>query len=88
LTKREKCDQFGSDSTRGNPWGIVYKISRDKINQQFAYELKDNNNRLIIEAQDVAEHLMTNLFPEDRPQKDSDLHKEVRLLSEHTKHIK
>lgn len=79
-TKKDKWDQFVVNCSRDNPWNIVYKISSNKINSQISYELKDSNNRLITESQEIANHMLNTLFPTDSTETDNSYHSEMRRL--------
>jgi hypothetical protein len=71
-----------ADSTRDNPWGLVYKIAQNTINKKFSSQLKDINNKLIINSAEIAKGLLSELFPIDDPTQDNHIHRSIRLKAE------
>jgi hypothetical protein len=65
-------------NTRHNPWGLVYKLSQQKIKEEKINELIDNNRTLITDNQQIAETLLNSLFPDDNSSSDNNYHKEIR----------
>jgi hypothetical protein len=73
-----------SDSTRHNPWGFIYKISKEKtINKKF-YQIKDNRNHITTDSTGIAKQLIEKLFPKDDKNEDKDYHKYIRKFSQRT----
>jgi hypothetical protein len=83
-TKIDKWESFVNDSTRDNPWGLVYSISRDKIYQQKVCEIITKNNTLVTDSTGIASTLLNELFPNDKPEEDNDYHKQLRQFCKQT----
>ncbi len=81
-SKIKSWNRFVTESTADNPWGLIYKISRNNSKQDIITELKTKDNRLITDTKQIAEQLLDTLFPTDRPEKDNEYHKWVRLYSQ------
>jgi hypothetical protein len=81
-SKIKSWNHFVTESTADNPWGLIYKISRNNSKQDIITELKTKDNRLITDTKQIAEHLLDTLFPTDKPEKDNEYHKWVRLYSQ------
>ena len=80
-TKLEKWESFVAINSRDNPFGLIYKISREKINQQKICEIINKSNELITDSTGIATTLINELFPNDNPQEDNDYHKNMRQFS-------
>jgi hypothetical protein len=65
--KLKSWNEFVTESTKDNPWGIIYRISRNKLNIEKVNELVTENGELITESKQIAELLTTKLFPGDQP---------------------
>ncbi len=67
-------------NTRETPWGLIYKITRNKFDlDQITELMTDNNSSMITDRQMIANTLIDSLFPSNNQQLDNDYHKEVRL---------
>jgi hypothetical protein len=80
-TKLKSWQRFVTDSTRENPWGLIYKISRNATIKDITTELKKTNGDIISDRKTSGEYLMDVLFPNDRPELDSSYHKRVRDIA-------
>jgi hypothetical protein len=76
--KRKCWELFIEESTRDNPWGIVYKISKDKLNIEKINELVQSDGSLITDNESIAKTLLDKLFPEDDSNNDSEIQKHIR----------
>jgi hypothetical protein len=76
--KIKSWNEFVEQSTKDNPWGLIYKIAKNKINCEKVNELVNNSGELITDNREIAEALLKNLFPEDRPESDLQVHKDIR----------
>jgi hypothetical protein len=76
--KRKCWEIFIEESTRDNPWGIIYKISRDKLNVEKINELVQSDGSLITDNESIAKTLLDKLFPEDDINNDSEIQKHIR----------
>jgi hypothetical protein len=77
-TKITSWEAFVSESTKSNPWGLVYQISKNKTTSDLVSEIRAPDGKLVLNREDIASHLLNNLFPNDRPEIDSEHHREVR----------
>jgi ribonuclease HI len=77
-SKTDSWFEFISLNTRDNPWGLVYKLSQQKVKVDKISEFIDSNGTLITDNRRIAETLLNSLFPDDNPSTDNDYHKEIR----------
>jgi hypothetical protein len=77
-TKIKSWNEFVSDNSRENPWGVVSKIARNKINREVITELKTTDGRLLTDSEDIANHLMDSLFPDDQQIPDLEVHQNLK----------
>jgi hypothetical protein len=79
--KIKSWNSFVTESTKDNPWGLVYKLSRNQLNTEKINELIDTNGDIITDSLQIATKLMDSLFPGDRPETDDDTHIRIRQQS-------
>lgn len=66
--RQNKCKSWKNFITNeGNldPWGIVYKIMRNKLKRSDLYYAVNKNNNLMISWEDTMKHLMDKIVPND-----------------------
>jgi ribonuclease HI len=79
--KIKSLNKFIEENTRDNPFGLIYKLSQNKIKFEKVNELLSDDGRLITSSEEIAQTLIDSLFPIDRPEEDDDFHKEIRAKS-------
>jgi hypothetical protein len=80
--KVKSWQMFVDNNTRENPWGVVYKISRQKLRTEKVSELKANDGSLITDAKEIALELLNSLFPTDSTLNDKEIHTQIRARAE------
>ncbi len=87
--KLKTWNEFVVESTKDNPWGLIYKLSRNKLNVEQINELISENGELITDSAQIAVKLMTNLFPCDQPENDNEKQRLIReqIACEYFEHI-
>ncbi len=76
--KRNCWQIFIEESTRDNSWGIIYKISKDKLNVEKINELVQSDGSLITDNESIAKTLLDKLFSKDDINNDSEIQKHIR----------
>ncbi len=79
-TKAEKWSEFINLNSRENPWGILYKLSREKINNHQVNEIIDTNGHIITNSTEIGENLLNTLFPTDDINSDNIHQKIIRNI--------
>ncbi len=80
-TKLKSWRTFLADSSAENPWGLSYKIMKDKIFVPKLSEILDTDGNLVIDEKSIAKQLFDSLFPIDDVTLDNEKHKQMRLQS-------
>jgi hypothetical protein len=76
--KMKTWNQFITESTRDNTWGLIYKISKNKLNFEKVNELKASDGSLITESKKIAQTLLDSLFPKDSTDNESEIQRSIR----------
>jgi hypothetical protein len=79
-TKAEKWFQFIDLNSRENPWGILYKLSRDKVNNHQVNEIIVKNGHIITNTTEIGEYLLNTLFQTDDINSDNIHQKIIRNI--------
>jgi hypothetical protein len=79
--KNKSWREFLRESSEANPWGLAYKIAKDKIFQPKLSELVDAAGNLVIEETKIASQLFDTLFPTDDIMNENENHKQIRAQS-------
>lgn len=78
-TKLKAWETFVADSTKHDPWGLVYKIAKNSLKQTQITELIGNGGSIISDRKQITNNIMETLFPNDTPEVDTNWHKWMRL---------
>jgi hypothetical protein len=76
-SKVKSWREFITESMSENPWGLLYKISKNKLNNDNITELKVNN-QIITDNKLIAETLFSTFFPKENSIPELECHKELR----------
>lgn len=80
-TRHKSWNTFLEQSSTENPWGLAFKISKDKIFQPKLSEIVDSVGNPIIDEKSIANKLFDALFPTDDHNSDNEVHKQLRNQS-------
>jgi ribonuclease HI len=76
--KTKSWNEFVEQSTKDNPWGLIYKIAKNKHKSEIVNELIDSSGQLITDNKRIAETFLKKLFPEDEFERDLQIHIDIR----------
>jgi exonuclease III len=76
--KIKSWNDFVAENSRENPWGLIYKIVRNKLKSEGVTELKTDDGRLLTIPQEIANYLMTTLFPTNESIPDLPVHQSLQ----------
>jgi hypothetical protein len=65
LTRLKSWSEFVTDSTRDNPWGLIYKIAKNKLMNRTITELKTSSGDILTNSSAIASTLFNTFFPID-----------------------
>lgn len=75
---KQKCwNEFVTNSTSENPWGLVYKIAKNKLNNEKITELKIRD-KIITDNKQIANELFSTFFPTDDSIPELNVHQNMR----------
>jgi hypothetical protein len=77
-TKIKSWKSYIENNSKGNPWGLIYAIIKDKIKVEKVSELRRSDGSIITDTNEIANELLDTLFPDDNIQTDTDFHKMLR----------
>jgi ribonuclease HI len=77
-SKINSWNEFVVNNTRDNPWGLIYKISSNKLKSTKICELINDNGELITETKLIANEFLDTFFPNDSTLNDNLIHKNIR----------
>jgi hypothetical protein len=77
-SKIDSWNHFVDISTRGNPWGLIYKISKNQLNSEKVNELISADGYIIHDNKDIARTLLDSFFPTDNTDEDNAIHSRIR----------
>jgi hypothetical protein len=79
--KTNSFNAFISESSAENPWGLAYRIAKDKIFAPILSELVNTDGNLIIDEKMIAKEIFDKLFPNDDQNTENAFHKQIRAQS-------
>ena len=77
-TNIKSWNQFVSENSRENPWGLVYKIARNRFRCDQLTQLKTKTGHLLTDSNDIANELIDNLFPTDDSIPNTEVHRNLK----------
>lgn len=80
-TKNKSWNAFLKESSAENPWGLAFKIAKDKLFTPKMSEILDKDGHPIIDEEKIADKFFDAFFPKDDMNEDNSFHTSLRLNS-------
>jgi hypothetical protein len=78
LTRLKSWSEFVTNTTRDNPWGLIYEIAKNKLMNRTINELKTSSGDILTDSSAIASTLFNTFFPIDSQIPETQIHQSLK----------